>query len=225
MPRAIASHSQHAFIFDMDGTLLDNMSWHDESWLALFIDEGLQVDPAGFASSTAGMKAEEVVKRHFGETLSDGQVSALMERKEFLYRTLARQRLKPLRGLMRFLDRSLRLGIRMGIATAASARNRDLVVEGLHLQPYFPVVACGHDVKRGKPEPDVFLLAAERLGIPPASCVVFEDAPVGIEAARRAGMSAVALTTLKPAETFAAFPNLLATGKDYTGWKPEQFFG
>jgi len=224
MPAHGFPFNQHAFIFDMDGTLLDNMGWHDESWLALFIDEGLQADPSGFAGSTAGMKAEEVVRRHFGDSLTDGQVSALMEKKEFLYRTLARQHLKPLRGLMRFLDRSVKLGIKLGIATAASPRNRDLVLDGLALRPYFKALACGHDVKRGKPEPDVFLLAAERLGVPPGSCVVFEDAPVGIEAARRAGMPAVALTTLKPAETFAAFPNLLATGKDYTGWKPETFF-
>lgn len=224
MSRSATSPAHHAFIFDMDGTLLDNMGWHDESWLALFIDEGLTVDPATFASSTAGMKAEEVVKRHFGGSLSDGQISDLMEKKEFLYRTLARQRLKPLRGLLRFLDRSRELGIKMGIATAASPRNRDLVLDGLNLRPYFAALACGHDVKRGKPEPDVFLLAAERLGIPPAACVVFEDAPVGIEAARRAGMRAAALTTLKPAEAFAGFSNLIATAKDYTDWKPEQFF-
>lgn len=223
MPKPALSGPRRAFIFDIDGTLLDNMSWHDESWLALFIDEGVEVDATTFISSTAGMKAEEVVRRHFGDHLSDSEVSALMEKKEFLYRTLARQRLKPLRGVRRFLERAHRLGIAMAVATSASPRNRDLILDGLELRHFFAAQACGHDVKRGKPEPDVFLLAAERLGVPASACVVFEDATVGIEAARRAGMSAVALTTLKPADTFAEFPNLLAVGRDFADWKPEQF--
>ena len=103
--------------------------------------------------------------------------------------------LRPLIGLPEFLQQARAAGMRLGVATAADLVNAAFVLEGIGLRQVFDVIVTADDITRGKPDPEIFLLAAQRLGVPPGRCLVFEDAPMGIEAARRAGMLAVALTT------------------------------
>lgn len=213
-----------AVIFDMDGTLLDNMSLHVETWIALLRDNGVKITAADYYASGFGGTAEEAVKHFLGQHLTDAEVSVLADQKEFLYRHLLRTRLKPLPGLRRFLQALQRAGIPMAVATSAGSRNIEFVLDGMKVRSFFDVVVGAHNVVRGKPHPDLFLLAAERLGVSPEQCLVFEDSHPGFEAARRAGMRVVAVTTTHPREELLGVPGVVTVIADYKGLSPQALY-
>ena len=184
-----------AFIFDMDGTLADTMPYHQLAWDALFVDLGVTVDRDDFFSWSAGLTNREILPRLLGHDFPLDELLAASEKKEAHYRELYRPALATIRGAVPFLQRTLAAGYLRAVGTAAPPDNVDLVLDGLNLREYFQAVVGGADVSHGKPDPEIFLRAAEKLGAAPADCVVFEDAPAGIEAARRAGMSCVVVTT------------------------------
>jgi HAD superfamily hydrolase (TIGR01509 family) len=115
-------------------------------------------------------------------------------------------------------------GVALAVATAAPNANIEFTLDGLDLRRHFDTVAGAADVARGKPHPDVFLLAAERCGVTPENCIVFEDAPLGVEAARRAGMRCVVLTTTLPAEAFAEFDNVIHIASDFSELTIDELF-
>lgn len=200
----------------MDGTLVDNMAYHARAWIALFADKGVTVSWEEFMP-TAGMKSPEVV-RHFMGDLDDATVTEYCGQKEVLYRFLYGPRIRPLPGLYPLLTRARRAGVRLAVATASGPRNLAMMRDHLRLDERFDALAGGAEVARGKPHPDVFLLAAERLGVPAERCVVFEDAELGVEAAKRAGMPVIGLaTTGVDAERLAAFPHVERVVRDYRG--------
>ena len=213
-----------AVIFDMDGTLVDNMPLHIECWIALFQDEGRTVTVEDYHASGIGGSAEEVARHFLGDHLSDVQAERFVERKEFLYRTLARRRLKLLRGARRMLSQARREKILLALATSAGGRNVEFFLETQGLQGYFDVVLDAGSVTRTKPHPDVFLKAADKMGVSPDQCLVFEDSRPGLEAARRAGMRAVAVATMHPAEELRELPHVVAVIKDYAGVSLRQSF-
>lgn len=152
--------------------------------------------------------------------LTDEEIKAYSLKKEIMYREEFKPHMKAVPGLELFLKRAWHHGIPLALATSAGRENADFVLEGLSIARYFPVMVCAEDVHHGKPDPEIFLTAASRLGADPATCLVFEDAPYGLEAARRAGMQAVALTTTFPAERLAHLPNVLQVVPDYTSLDP-----
>lgn len=192
------------FIFDMDGTLADTMPTHQLAWDKLLPELGITVDRDDFFSWSAGLTNREIFPRLLGDDLPVAEISRLSEHKESVFRDLYRSQMTTINGAEAFLHRSAAAGYRRGVGTAAPPHNVDLVLDGLDLRRHFQTVVCNTDVKRGKPDPEIFLLAAERLNSRPEDCVVFEDAPAGIEAARRAGMTCVVITsTLTPAQITA----------------------
>ena len=184
-----------AFIFDMDGTLADTMPYHQLAWDALFVDMNISVNRDDFFQWSAGLTNREILPRLLGHDFPTEKLLAASEKKEAHYRALYRPALATINGAVPFLQRTLDAGYRRAVGTAAPPGNVELVLDGLQLRHYFQTVVGAIDVSRGKPDPEIFLLAAEKLGAAPADCVVFEDAPAGIEAARRAGMSCVVVTT------------------------------
>ncbi len=184
-----------AFIFDMDGTLADTMPYHQLAWDAMLPELGVQVDRDEFFRWSAGLTNREIFPRLLGRDVPADELIMLSEQKEAHYRDLYRPHLDVLPGVLPFLQRTIDAGYPRAVGSAAPPDNLDLVLDGLKLRPYFQAVVGGADVARGKPDPEIFLRAAERLGVAPHACVVFEDAPAGIEAARRAGMSCVVLST------------------------------
>lgn len=213
----MTSAPQHAFIFDMDGTIVDNMDFHVKSWLAFFERRGHVLDADEFFRNTAGRQGHEIMSTYFGAQLSKEENAALDFEKESLYREMYAPHLAPTAGFVDFIARAKADGIRLAVATAAPPENIDFTLDGLDLRKEFHAIAGAADVARGKPHPDVFLLAAERAGAQPQHSIVFEDAPLGVEAARRAGMRAVVLTTTLPAEAFAEFDNVIAVVRDFSG--------
>lgn len=184
-----------AFIFDMDGTLADSMPYHQKAWQTVLPELGVSVDQDDFFRWSAGLTNREIFPRLLGRGVAADELAALSETKESRYRELYRADMSTLPGVLPFLQRSIDAGYLRAVGSAAPPANLDLVLDGLNLRRYFQAIVGGADVTRGKPDPEIFLRAAERLGVAPADCVVFEDAPAGIEAARRAGMACVIVTT------------------------------
>jgi HAD superfamily hydrolase (TIGR01549 family) len=146
----------------------------------------------------------------------DAELGALVARKEALYRAMFAPHFREVRGFRAFARAAKAAGVRVACATAGDADNIAFVLDGLGFHGFFDAIVGAHDVARGKPNPDLFLLAARRLDVDPASCLVFEDAPHGIEAARRAGMRAVAIATMLPAEELGAPDHVVASAADFT---------
>ena len=207
-----------AFIFDIDGTIVDSMPWHGRSWKVFLERRGLAYGGEAFLRRTAGRTGTELMRELFGP-MDDARAWALVHEKESVYRELFAPSFREIAGFREFARRAQADGIRLACATAGDADNIAFALRHLGMEHAFDGVAGGHDVRHGKPAPDLFLLAARRIGVDPAECIVFEDAPLGIEGARRAGMHCVAVTSGESAETLAG-PHVLAAVADYSGIGP-----
>jgi len=184
-------------IFDMDGVLVDTYRAHYESWLELARSEGFELSEEDFAK-TFGCTSREILvglgRRH-GREVSSEEVAAMDARKEAAFRRIIAARVPVMPGGLELLEGLHAAGFRLALGSSAPPENVELVMDRLELRKWMDATVTGRDVTRGKPDPQVFLLAAERLGVPPARCVVIEDAPVGITAAHAAGMAAVGLAS------------------------------
>ena len=204
-----------ALIFDMDGTIVDNMRFHDDAWESWHVGNNLPFDRETFSARTAGMALGEIVGPYFPDATPD-EIAAMGDAKEALYREAYRPHVAATAGLLDLMARADAAGVPMAVGTAAPPDNIEVVLDALDLRRRFATIVSPSQGFRGKPHPDMFLAAAERMKVDPADCIVFEDAPLGVEAARRAGMRAVALLTLLGPEGFAAYDNLIASAPDFT---------
>ena len=184
-----------ACIFDMDGVLIDSGVWHRAAWQALLAEVGLDPARPDFWRLTIGRPGEEAVPLLLGKTLPDGEARRLARRKRDLYVELARGGLRAVEGAPAFIEHLARRGIPRAVGTSASRMDVERMLGGVGLRRHFEVIVTSEDVRLGKPDPEVYVLAARRLGAAPGACVVFEDSVVGIQAARRAGMRAIGVTT------------------------------
>ena len=207
-----------AFIFDIDGTIIDSMPAHNRAWSVFFARHGRTLDATDFFRRTAGRTAHEVLREFFGPA-SDAQMTALVDEKDAIYRELFGPVFREVAGFTAFARAARAAGVKLACATAGRDDNIAFALGHLGLERFFDAVVGGHEVAEGKPAPDLFLLAAQRMDVATAQCVVFEDAPFGIEAARRAGMLAVALTTGVSADALAG-PHVIAAVADYRGITP-----
>ncbi len=202
------------FIFDWDGVVIDSHAQHEESW-ALLAEEMGTVVPEGFFKRTFGMRNVQIIPQWFPELEGDlPAITKIGDRKEELYReVLRRDGIEPLAGVRAFLETLKAEGIPASVGSSTPRQNIETVIEMASLQGLFSAITSAEDVQRGKPAPDVFLLAAQRVDRSPSRCVVFEDAFVGIEAGLAAGMKVVAIASTNPIETLGmahlALPDLL----------------
>lgn len=190
----------NAVLFDMDGVLIDSGPFHFESWKLLAAEHNLVADQA-FFQRTFGHTNRYILPRFFGRELSEEEIRRFSDRKEALYREIIAGTAQPMPGLRAFIDAMRARGWRIGIGSSAPRDNVEFVLDLFDLRGVMAGYACYEDVTHGKPDPEVYLTAAARVGVLPARCVVVEDAIHGIEAARRAGMKCVALTTTNPRES------------------------
>lgn len=214
-----------AFIFDLNGTLIDDMEFHNAAWYAILNEElkaGLTKEEV--KSQMYGKNAE-LLERVFGKGhFSEAEVADISLRKERSYQAAFRPHLRLIAGASAFLEKARNAQIRMGIGTAAIPFNIDFVLDNLRIRHYFSSIVSADDVEKSKPDPETFLRGARELKVAPASCIVFEDAPKGVEAAARAGMSCIVLTTMHKKDEFAVYPNVLHYIEDYTDiWLDELF--
>lgn len=209
-----------AFIFDMDGTLVDNMSFHFEAWIEYLTELGTNPDPRTFMELTAGKINPEIFRMFLGADLTDDQITFHAAKKEDRYRRLYLPHMRPMPGLVKFLEQARAAGMLLGVATAANWENVEFVLQGIGLRDAFDTIVTADDITRGKPDPEIFLIAAQRLGVPPARCLVFEDSLMGIEAAHRAGMDSVALTTSITAQKVTNLTGVKLSAGDYSALSP-----
>lgn len=203
-------------IFDMDGTMVDNMMVHHRAWQRQLRELGLEMSLDEVKEKIHGVN-EEILWRLFGERLSANERREIAAAKEAAYRSIFADELALLPGLLSLLEELKAAGIPMAIGTAAPPENVDFVLDGLGLRPYFVAVYHAHSVQKGKPDPEIFALGADAMGVSLADCIVFEDSVTGAEAARRAGSKAIIVTTTHAEAEFAAFDHILAFIKDYQG--------
>jgi beta-phosphoglucomutase len=184
-----------AAVFDLDGTLVDNMALHAEAFAEFMTRRGLPPLDESQRARLDGKRNTDIFPDILGRELPREELRAVSEEKESLYRTLSRGRLRPLAGLDRLLGILDANGIPVAVATSGPAENVRHTLAELRLAERITTIVRGDEVPRGKPAPDIFLAAAARLRVPPAECVAFEDAPSGVASARAAGMVCVALST------------------------------
>jgi beta-phosphoglucomutase len=182
-----------AAIWDVDGTLVDTAELHFRAWVELASAIKKPFSRADFAA-TFGRRNPEIIRRLFEPDADDRTVTALGERKEEIYRAAAaREGVALLPGVRDLLDGIKGLGWPQAVGSSAPRANLEMILAATATAADFAAVVAAEDTTRGKPDPQVFQVAAARLDVPPESCVVFEDAVAGVEAAKAAGMRCVAV--------------------------------
>lgn len=213
-----------ALIFDMDGVIIDNTLVQARAFQLLFRDQAVEADAQQLLRRLNGAPASEILKDAFGEAASEKELTAFADQREFLYRTLYWDERRALPGLMEFLEAARAAGLKIGLGTGSGQPSIAYILDGLNLRRFFDVVISKDDVDKGKPHGDTYSVTAEKLGVDPAHCVVFEDALLGEQSAYRAGMQCVAVASTLPGRDFQA-PLLVI--RDFTELTParlrEQF--
>ncbi|ULQ51908.1 HAD family hydrolase [Flavihumibacter fluvii] len=209
--------SYKAFLFDLNGTMIDDMRYHVKAWGDILNNDlkaGLSI--AEVSAQMYG-KNEELLVRIFGEgRFTKEEMFRLSMEKERRYQAAYKPHLKLIDGLEQVLVEGQDEGIKMAIGSAAIRYNIDFVIDNLGIRNFFDTIVSADDVTISKPHPDTYLICADHLGLSPADCVVFEDAPKGVEAAQNAGMDCVVLTTMHEAREFRDYPNIIRFIADYT---------
>ncbi|MGC4232020.1 MAG: HAD family phosphatase [Niabella sp.] len=202
-----------AFLFDLNGTMIDDMDYHIKAWHRILNELGATISLERTREECYG-KNYELLERIFPGRFSNEEKYIMSIEKEKQYQHEFRPNLKLIDGLDEFLKKSYEKGIKMAIGSAAIMFNIDFVLDGLKIRHYFDVLVSADDVQHSKPDPETYLKCAELLNIAPGECLIFEDAPKGVESALRAGMDSVVLATMHSKEEFDQ-PNIVSFAKDY----------
>jgi beta-phosphoglucomutase len=180
-----------ALLWDIDGTLIDSEEFHWLSWRDIMMKEGVALTREQFRSSF-GQRNDSIITQWLGAAATPERIARIADAKEELYRDLVRKKgLVPLPGVAHWLRRLEDQGWFQALASSAPRANIEVILAVLGTAHCFQGIASAEDVRKGKPDPEVYLVAASRVGVQPARCIVVEDAAVGIEGARRAGMRSI----------------------------------
>ncbi|MGB0864786.1 MAG: HAD family hydrolase [Saprospiraceae bacterium] len=202
-------------IFDMDGTMVDNMMIHHRAWQRKLSALGLEMTIDEVKEKIHGVN-EEIIKRTFGDRFTASERKQIAWEKEEEYRNIFLPELKLIDGLIEFLEAAKAANIPMAIGTAAPPENANFILDNLNLGHYFKGVFHSGSVTKGKPDPQIFEKAAASMGLKTSDCVIFEDSITGAEAAKRANAPSVIVTTTHEEAEFAHFDNVAVFIKDYT---------
>ena len=177
-----------AVLWDMDGTLVDSAEYHWQAWRDTMSRQGVPITHEQFLA-TFGQRNDSILRQWLGEKATPAVIQRVGDTKEELYRRIVRDRgLAPLPGALEWVRLLQQQGWRQAIASAAPRANIETILDVLQVTNCFQAIVSAEDVHRGKPDPEVFLVAASKLGVRPEHCIVVEDAAHGIQAARAAGM-------------------------------------
>lgn len=203
----------------MDGVILDNTLMQARAFQLLFQDLGLEADAYQLLRRLNGMPATDILKQVLDEPASEKELKKYADQREFLYRTLYRDERRATAGLVGFLEAARAAGLKIGLGTGSANDTLSYIVDHLDLRRFFDVIVGADDVEAGKPHPETYAAVAEKLGIAPENCLVFEDALLGEQAAYKAGMRCVAVTSTLAGSEFQA---PLVVVRDFTETTPER---
>ena len=204
----------NAFIFDMDGTMVGSMPTHTRAWVAFAQQHGIDVEASDLMRRITGLNGAQCMRELFGRDMDDDEAWALNQHKEQLYRELFAPVFAEVAGFKRFAALAHAKGLKLGVGSAGDRHNIAFALQHLNLAHPLHAVVGGDQGLPGKPDPAIFLEASRAMDTRASSTIVFEDAPFGIEAARRAGMRAVAVCSSHSALELAG-PHVLASVRDY----------
>ena len=205
-----------AVIFDMDGTMVDNMMIHHKAWQKKLKEYGLPLSLEEVKENIHGVN-HEILERLFGDRFSPEERIKISAEKEAAYREIFAEDLQLINGLQEFMENLKSSDIKMGVASAAPVENVDFVLDGLGLRSYFHAMLHAGDVSKGKPDPEIFLKACRQLGVDPSNCVVFEDSPTGALSGVNAGCPVVVITTTHNPDEFSHIKGIKTFIKDFSG--------
>lgn len=192
-----------AVIFDMDGVLIDSNPYHKEAWLQFTEKYKVELKEEEVAEKIFGKTNTNALRDVFGKEFTPEENEKMGEEKEAIYRELHSKDLAPMEGVKHFLEMLKQHQIPTAVATNAPTSNLDFIMDKTGLRPYFEVAIDSGSVKKGKPDPEIYLKTAEQLGVAPERCIVMEDSVPGAEAGIRAGMKVIAITTSHSKEEFS----------------------
>ncbi|HEY0680269.1 MAG TPA: HAD family phosphatase [Chitinophagaceae bacterium] len=203
-----------AFLFDLNGTMINDMPYHITAWHRILNDLGATISLEQMKEECYG-KNHELLERMFPGRFSYEEKDQMSYEKEKQYQEKFRPELRLIDGLHEFLEKTHRAGIKTAIGSAAILFNIDFVLDGLDIRSYIDAIVSADDVSHSKPHPETFLKCAEALSVAPADCLIFEDSPKGAEAALNAGMDCVIITTMHEPEEFEGFNNVIGFINNY----------
>lgn len=209
-------NNKKAYLFDLNGTMIDDMQYHIKAWHRILNELGANISLERMRDECYG-KNNELLDRMFPGRYTEEEKNKMSLEKEKQYQQEFKPHLQLLPGLSEFLEKAHQTGIKMAIGSAAIMFNIDFVLDGLNIRHYFDAIVSADDVKDSKPNPETYLKCAAALNIEPKDCLVFEDAPKGVEAALNAGMESVVITLMHEKEDFNKYPNIVSFIKDYRG--------
>ena len=193
-----------AIIFDMDGVIVDNHQFHLKSWLHFFEEHGVSMSEKEYKQKVNGRTMNEILPKIMGRDMSKDEIRELGGQKEATYREMYRPHIKPTEGLPEFLKQLEEHNIPFAVATSAPPENVKFTLENTGLKDRFSTIIDDTMVTKGKPDPEVYLTAAKTLDMPPERCIVFEDAILGIQSGKNAGMKVVGIATTHSREELEA---------------------
>ena len=203
-----------AFIFDLNGTMIDDMQFHIRAWHRIVNELGAGLSIEEVKKECYG-KNDDLLERIFPGRFSKEEMDVMSMKKERQYQQEFRPHLKLINGLDSFLKKAQDQNIGMAVGSAAIMFNINFVLDGLDIRQYIDAIVSADDVEKSKPDPETFIKCADLLGVDYEDCIVFEDAPKGVEAAENAGMQTIVLTTMDIEEDFVLYNNIIGFCKDF----------
>ena len=199
-----------AIIWDMDGVIADTARYHFQAWQEVFSQRGATYTEADFKRNF-GKRNDTIIGNTLGSGVSPSEIEAIAARKEASFRRRARSNIKPLPGALELIRSLKEHGFSQALGSSAPLENIKLVIQELGIAGSFKAIVSGREVSEGKPNPQVFLLAAKKLGVKPQDCVVIEDSIAGVMAAKRGGMHCLAVTNTHSSAKLARADLIVAT--------------
>jgi len=195
----MAKNEVKAVIWDMDGVIADTAQYHLRGWQMVFQKRGVNYTEEDFRRNT-GKRSDSIIREVLGKKIAQGEIMAIIREKDENFRQLMGQNIRPFPGVLKLIALLKEHGFKIAIASSAPMENIRLITQSLKIHNCFDAIVSGWEVTKGKPDPQIFQLTAEKLGVEAENCIVIEDAIAGVTASKRAGIHCIAVTNTTPRE-------------------------
>lgn len=211
----MAKNEVKAVIWDMDGVIANTAQYHLKGWQVVFQKRGVNYTEEDFQCNT-GKRSDSIIREVLGEKITQGEIMAIIREKDENFRQLMKQNIRPFPGVLKLITLLKEHGFKIAIASSAPMENIQLITQSLKIHNCFDTIVSGWEVTKGKPDPQTFLLAMEKMGVEAKDCIVIEDAIAGVTASKRAGICCIAVTNTTPKENLREADLVIDTLEEIT---------